>query len=229
MKIVCPNCHVPLAAEDVNLSTGLARCRTCNNVFRFDNSPELSAAARPRPRMDQPRGLVVADAAGRLTIEFRWFTMKYVFLAVFCVFWDGFLLFWYMTAIASGNAIMLVFPILHVLVGAILTYVTAAGFLNRTTLTIDGNRLRVRVRPLPLVRSVDLVQEEVKQLFCEQRISRGRYGVYYTYDLTAQLRDGTRRKLLSGLDTADLPLYLEQHCEEWMQITDVPVAGELAR
>lgn len=230
MKIVCPNCRVPVAAEDVNLGTGLAKCRTCNNVFRFDTDPELApSSARARPKVDRPRSVVVADANGALTVQYRWFSLKYVFLAFFCLFWDGFLIFWYAVALPSRNPVMILFPIIHVLAGIAITYATIAGFVNTTTLQIDGGRLRVSHHPLPWGRPVELGASDVKQLFCEEKISRGRNGVSYTYDLNALLRNGTRKKVIAGLDTADLPLYLEQHCEEWMRITDQPVAGELAR
>jgi hypothetical protein len=219
-----------VAAEDVNLGTGLARCRTCNNVFRFDNAPELAAStARARPRVEKPRSVVTTDANGELTVQYRWFSLKYIFLTIFCLFWDGFLVFWYAIALRGGNPIMILFPIIHVIAGIVITYATVAGYVNTTTLQIDGSRLRVRHHPLPWGRAVELGAGDVKQLFCEEKISRGRNGPSYTYNLNALLRNGTRKKVISGLDTADLPLYLEQHCEEWMRITDEPVAGELAR
>ena len=230
MKILCPSCHVPVAADDVNLATGLAKCRTCNNVFRLDEIPELAApAARPRPRVERPRSVMTTDANGELTLQYRWFSWKYVLMTVFCVFWDGFLVFWYAVAFSTRNPLLILFPIIHVAAGIFITYVTIAGYVNTTTVRIDGSRLRVRHHPLPFGRSVDLGIVEVRQLFCEEKISRGRNGWSYSYNLNALMHDGTRRKLVANLDTPELPLYLEQNAEAWLRIRDEPVAGELAR
>ncbi|HSU15354.1 hypothetical protein [Longimicrobium sp.] len=231
MKIICPECRVPVAAEDVNLGTGLAKCRTCNNVFRFtDVAPELAApAARARIPVEKPRSVVTSEFGGELTLEYRWFSWKYLFLAFFCLFWDGFLVVWYAIAVRSGNPVLMLFPLLHVAVGIGLTYATLAGFVNTTTVRIDAGRIRVRHHPLPWGRTVELGVVEVKQLFCQEKISRGRNGVSYTYDLVALLHDGTRRKVLGGLDYPELPLYLEQNAESWLKIRDEPVVGELAR
>ncbi|HEX6746653.1 MAG TPA: hypothetical protein VF092_05105 [Longimicrobium sp.] len=230
MKIVCPSCHVPVAAEDVELSTGLAKCRTCNNVFRFSDLPGLApSAARPRPPIEKPRSVIATDANGELTLQYRWFSWKYAFLAVFCIIWDGFLAFWYTIAFNMGNPLLILFPILHVLVGIFITYATIAGFVNTTSVRIDGTRLRVHHHPLPWGRPVDLGIVEVKQLFCEQKVSQTRNGVSVTYNLNALMHDGTRKKILSNLDTPELPLYLEQHAEAWLRMRDEPVIGELAR
>ena len=231
MKIICPSCHVPVAAEDVELSTGLAKCRTCNNVFRFSDVPDLApwGAARPRPPMEKPRSVIAADANGMLTLRYRWFTPKYFMLAFFCLFWDGFLIFWYTIAFNVRNPIMVFFPILHVVVGILITYATVAGFVNSTTVRIDGSRLRVDHHPLPWSRRLDLGIGDVKQLFCDETISQGRYGYSRTYSLNALMSNGARKKILANLDTPELPLYLEQHAEAWLRIRDEAVIGELAR
>ena len=230
MKILCPSCRVPVAAEDVALETGLAKCRTCNSVFRFDDLPELARSlVRPRPRVEKPNSLITWDDGHGLTLQYRWFSPKFIFLALFCLFWDGFLLFWYVVAIGSGNLLMTIFPILHVMAGIALTYWTVAGFVNTTTVLIDGSRLRVTHHPLPWGKPVELRMFQVKQLFCDEKISRGENGPSYNYNLNARLHDGVRRTLVSGLDSPEIPLYLEQHAEEWMQLRDEPVAGELSR
>jgi hypothetical protein len=230
MKVICPSCRVPVAAEDIALDTGLAKCRTCNNVFRFDNAPELAApAVRPRQNVGRPRSVVSSEVDGGLTVQYRWFSPKYVFMALFCLFWDGFLVFWYAMALSSGDTVGLLFPLLHVAAGIAITYATIAGFVNTTTLRIDPWRLRVRHHPLPWGKPVDLAVGDVHQLFCDEKITRGRNGPSYTYNLNALLRDGSRRKVISGLDTADLPVFLEQHAESWMGIQDEAVLGELPR
>jgi hypothetical protein len=230
MKVLCPSCRVPVAAEDVALDTGLAKCRTCNNVFRFDDHPELATPpARPRTPVERPKSVAVWDDNGGLTVQYPWFSPKYVFMALFCLVWNGFLVLWYLMAFASGDTMMLLFPLIHVAAGIAVTYITVAGFVNTTTLRIDPWRLRVAHHPLPWAGALDLEVGDVKQLYCDEKITRGKNGPTYTYNLNALLRNGSRRKVVSGLDSPELPLFLEQHAEEWMGIQDERVTGELPR
>jgi predicted Zn finger-like uncharacterized protein len=230
MKIVCPSCRVPVAADDVAADTGLARCRTCNHVFRPGGDAALAEpAAPPRPTARKPRSVATSDAAGELTVKYRWFSPDYLFLAFFCVIWDGFLVSWYASVLPRGEWAPLLAPLLLVAVGIVITYSTLAHFVNTTTLRIDGSRLRVTHHPLPWWRPVELEVGDVQQLFCDRRSSRGLDSPAYTYTLNALLRDGTRLKVVTGVDSAALPLYLEQHAEAWMGIRDEPVAGELPR
>lgn len=232
MKIPCPTCHVPVLAEDVDLASGMAKCRTCNSVFRIaDAAPELARpAVAGRPAIATPRSVAIAENAGTLVIRYRWFSPKYVFMAFFCVFWVGFLVVWY-ALVFGGHAPLLfkLFPILHVAVGVVMVYSTAAGFLNSTTLTIDPDRLRVASGPVPWGKGNEVQITDVRQLFCEQIVTQGRYGPSYSYTLDALMKDGTRLKLIPARDAPELPIFLEQHAEQWLRIPDQAVAGELAR
>jgi hypothetical protein len=230
MKIVCPSCRVPVAAADVDLGTGMARCRTCGNVFRFADDPELAPrTGAVRPPVEKPRSVVTREDDGALTLEYRWFMPRHLFLMFFCLVWDGILVFWYAAALRTGDRSMLLYPLLHVAIGLSLSYFTLAAFVNRTTVRIDGSRIRVRHHPLPWGRNVELGTADVRQLFCRGSIPHGRNTVSYRYDLVALMGDGTRRKLVGGLGNPELPLYLEQHAEQWMKIRDEPVTGELVR
>src|SRR4051812_13639592 len=97
MKLACPWCQVPVPAGQVDLATGLARCRSCGTVFRFDSAVELAAAGPrwPRPLTEQPRSVTVREDGGGLVVTYRWFWWKYVALAVFCVAWDAGIASWY--------------------------------------------------------------------------------------------------------------------------------------
>lgn len=231
MHLTCKVCRSPIAADDVNLGTGLAKCRACNAVFRFDDDPMLAAGAvRPRERMQAPKSVTQSSAGGQLTFRHRWFSWKFVFLVFFCVVWDGFLAVWY-TLVFAGDAPLLfkVFPVLHVAIGVGLTYFTIAGFVNTTAVTLDRGYLSVRHGPLPWPGKLDIDTVRFRQLYCEEKVSRGRNGVSYTYDLKAVMSDGGRIKIMSGLDSPDVPLYMEQQMEEWLKIRDEPVPGELRR
>src|SRR5438045_961021 len=107
MKLHCPECGAAIAAEDVNLATAMAKCRACANVFGFSGAVEAERGRRRAP--DQPDTSLVArpprmnveDFAGTLTIRWRWFDLSYVAMALFCVAWDSFLIFWYSMALRN--------------------------------------------------------------------------------------------------------------------------------
>jgi hypothetical protein len=228
MHLFCPTCNAPIAADDMDLPRGLAKCRACQAVFRFDDDPLLTGAEKPRMPTPRPEGVVASQGAGELRFVRRWFTAKYVFLTFFAVFWDGFLAVWYYMAFRlPGSPLMVkLFPLLHVGVGTVLTYAVIAGWLNRTVVEVGPGHLGVRHGPVPWPGNLDLPTGGLKQLFCERRANRGRYGITYTYDLVAVLADGSRRKLLTGLDQPDVPRYLEEQMEKYLRITDMAVTGE---
>src|SRR5258706_3290578 len=155
MNLFCPKCGRPIPVEDVNLATGLARCRACNNLFNASASLPPPPAARPAPVaapiLPVSRRLHINEFAGVLRIHWRWFAASYIFLAFFCVAWDSFLIFWYSIAFGHDGApwIMKIFPIGHVAVGVGITYATLCGFLNTTTVTAGQDALTVSHGPLP--------------------------------------------------------------------------------
>lgn len=229
MKIVCPTCRVPVAADDVDLATGTARCRTCGSAFRFDAAPELAPPAARRPLSGTPRGVTVSATGDTLTIRQRWFGRSTFVLLFITLGWNAVLAFVYTSAWRRGDVLEMVFPILHVIAGVILVYATIASFLNTTVITIDRSWLRVRTGPVPAARAVNLPAGSLKQLFCEKKVSRQGRTPSTRYSLVALMSDGTRTRVIDGVDSPDLPLFLEEHAEAWMKIADAPVAGELAR
>jgi len=235
MTLFCPKCGRPIPVEDVNLSTALARCRACNNLFNVGTIPPTTPqpAAIPDPRT-QPilpvsRRFHINEFAGNLTIHWRWFNITYLFLAFFCVAWDSFLVFWYSMALTSRHVpwIMVVFPVAHVAVGVGLTYATLCGFLNATTLTVSHDALTIRHGPLPWAGNRTLPAAAIRQLHCERSGSRSRNGgTVYTYNLFATLTDGQKLKLVGGFTESADPRLLEQKIESHLRIPNQHVVGE---
>ena len=73
-------------------------------------------------------------------------------ILAFAGVWNTFLVFWYSVALLSHGGpagIMLWFPLLHVGAGLYLTYVGLTKLLNKSRFSIDRERVRFRVGPLP--------------------------------------------------------------------------------
>jgi hypothetical protein len=189
---------------------------------------EASAAARrsPAPR---PREVTLEKQGQSLKLSWRWFSPKYIGLAIFAVVWDAFLCFWYSIAF-SGNGmpwIMIVFPLGHVAVGLGISYSVLAGFLNKTTLRIEKARFSVHHDPVPWLGEVNVPVSELEQLYCKEKHTSSKNGSSLSYQLCAVLKDGRKLDLVSGLDSPDVALFVEQQIEDWLQIEDRGVSGEM--
>ena len=177
-----------------------------------------------------PSSVTVNDQGTGLTLSYRWYSPKFIFLIFFCVVWDGFLFFWYSQALSTNAPLMMIlFPLLHVGVGAGLTYYTLAGFLNRTIVQVSREGLTIYHTPLPWFGNKRIPVTELAQLYREEVISRGNRGTQTTYQLSAVSKESKKIKLLGGIETADVALFLEQEIEKWLGIKDVKVTGEMQK
>lgn len=245
MKINCQECGALVFADDVDLPSSTAKCRSCNAVFSFAGQlRRATPEQRDRLRAPRPDGLEIHEAGGNtrepgyrdapqargsITITRRWFAPHFIFLAFFCVAWDGFLVFWYSVAAGAPGAfsiIAMVFPLAHVAVGVGLTYYTIAGFFNRTTIQLDEQSLAIRHAPLPWKGNHTIARTELKQLYCEHEVSHGKNGPSHSYYLSAVLMNERKVRLASM--PVDQAKYIEDILEERMGIHDMAVPGEAA-
>lgn len=226
----CRRCGAQILAEDANLQTLVARCRRCNEVFSFAEEVGRGAGdPAPRRRVPTPEGMRVEDDGYRRRISWVWFGPAVLFLVLFCVCWDSFLLFWYTMAFAkNGPWLMFVFPLLHVAVGIGLTYTVVATLLNRTEVVVTPEQLTVRHGPVPWGGNRRLEAPRVRQVFCDEAQTRGRRGLDVTFRVNAVLDDDLRVVLLSGLDDRGKALFVGQQLEEWLGLPHQTVPGALA-
>jgi hypothetical protein len=232
-EIHCPYCQRDVPVSEINMQRFVGRCLECGKLFELSQTPEFasrdqtSKQAPERPRYAQPKSVRLQETLRGSQILIRWFGPQYIFLAFFCLFWDGFLVVWYSALFfGSKSGFTLVgalFPLLHVVAGVFITYTCLAGFLNTTTIEVENGRLRLAHGPLPWNGNRDLDATDIKQFFVVERI--GNKGSR-RYELCALQRDGTKLHIL------DQPLevlrFVEQHLEEMLKIKDERVLGEFA-
>lgn len=192
----------------------------------------------PAPRPDKVTRELLPSG---LRLTYRWFGGKFIALAFFCLFWDGFIVFWYAGATAGMDfsrgfagvdrfhLVFLLFPLIHVGVGIGMTYYVLCGFVNRTVIDVSGRELRIQSGPLPWRGNSTTLPSQIAQLYREEIAHHGKNGTTYTYQLAAALKDGKKLKLVSGLHEADQALFLEQEIERHLGIRDQPVAGEMRK
>ena len=193
---------------------------------RTPGSASALAGKEPHILRPRPREVSLVKREDRLQLSWRWFSWKYLPLAFFCIAWDGFLCFWYSMAL-SMNApwIMIVFPIAHLAVGVGLTYFTLAGFLNRSLVAIDRDSFSVSHGPLPWFGNLNVPVSQVEQLYCKEKTGKRNSGP--EFQLSVILKDGRKKDLLSNLDSPEIGFYMEHQIENWLNIPDQPVKGEI--
>lgn len=170
---------------------------------------------------------LVPDGMG-LIITRRWFGWQTIFLTVFAIFWDSFLVFWYAIVAKEGAGLVFVlFPIFHVIAGVVITYLALAGWLNTTRVSINFEKITVISGPLPFLNNRAVESSAIRQLYSKERITRSRNGTTSHYDVHAILADERNIKLAGGLESSEQAVFLEQEIEKYLGIKDVPVKGEL--
>lgn len=195
-----------------------------------EKKQEGGAAFRERGEVPMPTRMRLENTAHGLAILRRWFSPAILFLVFFCIAWDGFLVFWYSMAFSmNGPLIMKIFPIAHVAIGVGLTYFTIASLFNTTRIEVGRGELVVGHGPVPWAGGKRLNASEVDQLFCKEKVSRGKNGVSFTYEVWAAMKDGSSAKLIAAGMETDQALFIEQRLEKALGIRDREVPGELAR
>jgi hypothetical protein len=241
----CPRCRALVLADDVNLEHLIAKCRQCQEVFRFAVeeieavSDRLHDLKRTEPtpakvRAPRPNSIEIEDWDMDRRMVKRWYNSSYIGAAVFCLFWDGFLVVWYTFAVFGDNAsvLMAVFPVLHVAAGVMMTYSTLAGFCNRTVIEVSDGKLDVWHGPVPWPGGLVMPTELIEQIYCcyatrtwfaTQRRSET---TAVTVNVNAVLKNGTQATLAAALPLEE-GLFVEQQLEEWLEIKPARVPGQV--
>ena len=177
-----------------------------------------------------PEHIAMGYTPAGLTFTYRWFSIPYIFLAAFALLWDAFLVVWYSIAFSQdAPLIMLIFPLVHVIVGVGVTYAALAGFYNRTVITVGQGKLSIQHGPIPWPGNKTLQASELTQLYSEERVIRVNNGTQMRYQLSAISRENRKIKLLGGLNAPSEVRFLEHKLEEQLGIQDHPVEGEMPR
>ena len=211
----CPACDAPLAAGSVDLRRGSAACEHCGVVSNLGGPaappPTDAAVDSPPPPAPRPEGWTVEERGGAVAVSWRWWSAKVLFLAVFAVGWNAFLIVWYggllgFAGFAGGAGPglfaggMALFGLPFVAVGVGLAYTALCGFVNRTTVTAGHDSVRVRHEPLPWRGSATHDAATFTRLFVREQVRRGENSTTVTHDLLAATADGGEVTLLRGLN-----------------------------
>lgn len=227
IELKCANCGSQLSPEDISPQLAAARCRHCNALFAIPSAAGPAPIGRPEVTLP-PRFQIDSDMDS-LRITRKWLSPSAFFLLFFAIFWNGFMIVWHTIALGTGMWIMSAFGLIHTGVGIGLIYVVLAKFLNTTVITANKFELSVRSGPLPWRGDRQIEANQVRQLYCKEKVTHGKHGSSASYAVEAVMKDNTRQALAQGFENADQALFVEQQIERHLAIADVPVAGEHGR
>jgi len=233
MGLTCPSCSAPFLEQNVDTEAQIAWCESCEHITDLSTieDPGGSQPKRARPEVPLPAKFTISRSSMGLEVLWRWWSPRYIFLALFCLAWDSFLAVWYLGVFTRGlgpeTLLSAVFPLIHVAAGVGITYSTAAGFLNRTRLGVQSGVLSIRHGPLPWGGNQDISTAQLDQLYCKRCMRQNKGSTTVTFELHAVLGDGRQRKLISGLEDATQALWLEQELERYLEIEDRRIGGEM--
>jgi predicted RNA-binding Zn-ribbon protein involved in translation (DUF1610 family) len=227
----CPSCGAAIHVPDKIERYQCEYCGTTHFIRDASAKRQAQAAAPLRAKWLAPDKVRMTRDNEGSHIRFRWFSLRHIPMAIFCLFWDGFLIFWYSMVTSMGAPLVFaLFPILHLMVGIAITYSTLAGFVNRTNIDLSRTELSVWFEPLLWFGEKTLKVGEIKQIYCKEKIVHGKNGtVTHRYSLNVLTSALRQVELLRDLDSPDLAMFLEQQLEEWMLIADQPIAGEMRK
>lgn len=228
--LTCPQCG---GKTNLSTDTRSATCEYCGSQLLLNPGPAADALPplrnEPlRPLAPRARGIQVESTAEGVTIKRRWYHPRYIFLAFFCLIWDGFLLFWYGAAFSmNGPAIMFIFPLIHLALGVAISYSTLCGFVNTTYIDLTRDEVSIEHAPLPYPGNKSVAAADLRQLYTQEVTRRTKNGTTTTYSLNAITRSGEKLELLKGLDTPEAGLFIEQQVEKFLNLRNEAVAGEI--
>ena len=179
-----------------------------------------------------PKGIRVNRTNTELIIVRNWFKKSFLLYAIIGVIWLGSSIAYLISPLFEPTGFVpsefhaiVTYP--FILLDVTLTYYLLAGFLNRTVISLQAYKLKIRHGPLPWIGNLKMSTHLVEQLYCQRITHPQKNGYSFTYEVIVVLADGKTRKLVSGLPEQDQALYIEQEIEKYLQIKDRPVKGEM--
>lgn len=231
LQLACPNCATPIKAENINITSLVAKCHHCNSVFNFSNN--LEVASRNRPEIMLPTGFEAYTTLSSLDIEYNWKqTSKGLgFFIFFALFWNGILSIFVVMALLTGEYQILLFTSIHLLVGIGLIYYILSVLLNKTYILVSRREIQVEHRPLrlPFYANRNISAMDLDQLFISKYVSSKTNGrPNYAFSVIARLRTGSEVTLIKGLRQPEQATYIEQQIEKFLNIEDRAMEGEFS-
>ena len=187
---------------------------------------EFNPAILDSPKI--PKNMHLSERSSQLDFRYSWFKVKYLIAVIVTPLFGYFMI---KSDYISGNFQEFTIPVIILLLAAlVITYYSVAKLLNTTKIRVSNKSISVKHGPVPFSRNVFLTKEQVTQLYVTQHRIGHRYYLYATtYQVNVILSNKDVITLVKGLHSAEQGRFIEHKIEDFLNITDIHVEGELAK
>ncbi len=227
----CPKCNHFISGADINIEKTIARCSHCQHVFGFSHD---SASGLLKPELIIPQGIEVLKLRSEMDMRLDWSKTASSggrkFMLLFTFLWNIILLPFVLSIVLSGSWGLLLFISLHLAVGLGLIWYLAAMYLNKTSISLNKQIMRVRTMPvpLPLHKAKEIELGQIDQMYVSRYTESTSNGVpNYAFALYALMKDGEKVSLLRGMNK-ETQQYIEQEIEGYLGIPNKRISEETA-
>lgn len=178
--------------------------------------------------LDIPKNMHLKEGENSLVFEYSWFKLKYVVVLLSAPIFAFFLI---RSEYIAGDFNHFTIPVLILIfVSFFVMYYSMAKLMNTTQIRVSQQEIKVQHRPVPFAAGLTLKKEDVKQLYVTQHRIGHRYYLYAsTYQINAILTNKDVVTLVKGLHYPQQGRFIENKIENFLNITDIHIDGELAK
>ncbi len=234
--LICPNCDNKIPTTNINVNRMVAVCHICDHIFQLEPGLDVPPGEKSkrgknkaRPYQQPSNRIKVFDnlETGDLEIHHHHRTLQLIFLTIFTIFWDGFMIMWFGIAYSTNNWTMAAFGSIHALAGFGLTYWLLTSYLNTTRIVISQDDLTVTTAPIYVhaprrIPLDDVIGASVKR-------SSWRSNGQHHYEVYADVIQGGRRKIAGSLIEYHDAAFIKQEIERFLGIEDDHYSDEAMR
>lgn len=165
-----------------------------------------------------------------MQISRTWFSLvKFIFMLIFVLIFNGVWVSNGFLEILMGDRDLLLklFSLTFIIIGVGLVYLSVATYFNKTQIFVSRVTIEIKHCPIPWFGNKKVETNNLKQLFVKE-IYRGSSNDNrrYTYDVCGLTKSDESFKLVTGFETSNQALYIEQEIEKYLGIENVDVIGE---
>jgi hypothetical protein len=221
----CPNCNSQILAEDANLSTLVARCRACQEVFRFEGQlkpPSQSTLEARREQCPQNTVVELAQDGTMKRISIPSTSSSALPLILPCVLGALILLARMVSLVWSqmdwGFFTVLCCPLAGLL---FMCYVALAASLNTTVLELRDSLLLLQHVPMPWLGDRCFETKNIKRIEFHQESGWARGVVVHKFYVMAVDRHGRQFPLVQ-MTTPGPARFIAEQLHEWLAADRLP-------
>lgn len=175
-----------------------------------------------------PENMQLNELADKLEFEYKWFKPKYIISLIATPVFAFFLI---KSDFITGDFNLLTTPVvILILLSGLTIYYSLAKLINVTNIHVSHTELDVHHGPIPFGKDLHLKKENISQLYVTQhRIGHRYYLFSTTFQINVILKSNEVITLVKGLHTPEQGRFIEQKIEDFLNIKDIHVEGELSK